>query len=70
MNVCEKYFKSILSENLIRNKNVIFTGDFNINVLDFEQNKQGVQGLQTFYFCVVNVIDDHAKPRFRRKLRG
>lgn len=40
MNVCEKHFENILSENLIRNKNVIFPGDFNITVLDFEQNKK------------------------------
>ena len=32
--------------------------------------KQGVQGLQAFAFCVINVNDEHTKPRFRRKCRG
>ena len=40
LEVCENYFQSILSHNSIRNKNVILAGDFNINVLDFEQNKK------------------------------
>ena len=31
---------SKLSNNSIRNKNVILAGAFNINVLDFEQNKK------------------------------
>ena len=31
-------------------------------------DKQGVQGLQVFVFCVVTVNDEHAKPRFKRKL--
>ena len=39
LEVCENYFQSILSHSSIRNKNVIFAGDFNIIVLDFEQNK-------------------------------
>ena len=36
----EKYFQSILSNNSIKKKSVILAGDFNINVLDFEQNKK------------------------------
>ena len=40
LEACENYFQSILSHNLIRNKNVILAGDFHINVLDFEQNKK------------------------------
>ena len=40
LEVCENYFQSILSNNSIRNKIVILAGDFNINVLDFEQNKK------------------------------
>ena len=40
LKVCENYFQSILSNNSIRNKSVILAGDFNINVLDFEQNKK------------------------------
>ena len=48
MNVCEKHFENILSENLIRNKNVIFPGDFNITVLDFEQNEKKSKILLTY----------------------
>lgn len=48
MNVCEKHFENILSENLIRNKNAIFPGDFNITVLDFEQNKKKSKILLTY----------------------
>ena len=39
LEVCENYFQSILSNNSIKNKSVILAGDFNINVLNFEQNK-------------------------------
>ena len=40
LQVCENYFQSILLNNLIRNKSVTLSGDFNINVLGFEQNKK------------------------------
>ena len=33
-------------------------------------SKKGVQGLQAFAFCVVNVNDEHRKPRLKRKFRG
>lgn len=32
--------------------------------------KHGVQGQQAFALFVVNVNDEHAKPKFNRKLRG
>ena len=38
LEVCENYFQSILSNNSIRNKSVILAGDFNINMLNLEQN--------------------------------
>ena len=44
LEVCENNFQSILSNNSIRNKSVILVGDFNVNVLEFEQNKK-VQNL-------------------------
>ena len=34
-----------------------------------QQQKQGVQELQPFAFCVVTVNDKH-KSRFKRKLKG
>lgn len=40
MNVCEKYFENNLFENLLGNKNVIFAVDFNVILLDFDQNKK------------------------------
>ena len=49
LQVCENYFQSILSHNSIRNKNVILAGDFNLNVLDFEQNKK-VQNFANLMF--------------------
>ena len=36
----EKHMKSILSKNKASKKEVILTGDFNINVLDFDKNKR------------------------------
>ena len=32
--------------------------------------EQGIQVMQVFAFCVVNVTDEHTRPRFKRKLRG
>ena len=32
--------------------------------------KHGVQGQQAFALFVVNVNDEHAKRRFKRKIRG
>ena len=58
LEVCENYFQSILSHNSIRNKNVILAGDFNINMLDFEQNKK-VQNFvnSMFQFGLVPTIN-------------
>ena len=40
MEACKNYFQSILSNNSVRNKTVILARDFNINVLNFEQDKK------------------------------
>ena len=40
------------------------------SVMRFTQTQQEVQGLQEFAFPVVAVNDEHAKSRFKRKLRG
>ena len=37
---------------------------------ELKEVKQEVQGLQAFAFPVVTVIEEHAKPRFKRKLRS
>ena len=36
----------------------------------FQLMKQEVQGLQAFSFPIETVYDEHAKSRFKRKLRG
>ena len=52
-----------------------WTPDFNTRVM--KENKaivqeiwQEVQGLQAFAFSVLNVNDEHTKPRFKRKRKG
>ena len=56
--VCESYFQSILSNDLTIDKNMILAGNFNINVLDFEQHKN-VQNFFNvkFHFCFVPTIN-------------
>ena len=49
LNVCETFFKKILSDSSTVNKTFFLAGDFNINFLDFETNKK-VQS-----FCKFNV---------------
>ena len=49
LNVCETFFKKILSEGTAVNKTFFLTGDFNINLLDFETNKK-VQSLVNLIF--------------------
>ena len=58
LEVCENYFQSILGNNSIRTKSVILAGDFNINVLEFEQNKK-VQNFVNlmFQFSLVSTIN-------------
>ena len=40
LNVCETFFKKILSDSSTVNKTFFLAGDFNINFLDFETNKK------------------------------
>ena len=40
VDVCEFYFKNILFKDNVVNKNISLMGDFNINLLHFEQNKK------------------------------
>ena len=40
LNVCETFFKKILSDSTTVNKTFFLAGDFNINLLDFETNKK------------------------------
>ena len=40
LNVCETFFKKILSNSTTVNKTVFLAEDFNINLLDFETNKK------------------------------
>ena len=38
LNVCETFFKKILSDSATINKTFFLVGDFNINLFDFEAN--------------------------------
>ena len=60
--VCESYFQSIVSHNSIKNKIVILAGNFDINVLEFEQNKK-VQNFVNlmFQFGLVPTINKPTK---------
>ena len=49
LNVCENFFKKILSDSTTVNKTFFLAGDFNINLLDFETNKK-VQSLVNIMF--------------------
>ena len=40
LSICETFFRKILSENSNANKTLFLAGDFNINVLDYENNKK------------------------------
>ena len=40
MTVFENFCKNLLSTNDKTSKNIIFAGDLNINVLDYESNKK------------------------------
>ena len=40
IDVCENYFKNILFKDNVIRKNTLLAGDFNINLLHFEQNKK------------------------------
>ena len=37
---CENYFKNLFAKNGTVNKHIVLAGDFNLNVLDFENNKK------------------------------
>ena len=37
---CENYFKNLFAKNDTVNKHIVLAGDFNLNVLDFENNKK------------------------------
>ena len=50
-NELENYFKNILSKREIINKELVFVGDFNINILDFNEGKT----VQSF----VNLVPRH-----------
>ena len=37
---CENYFKNLFAKNSTVNKHIVLASDFNLNVLDFENNKE------------------------------
>ena len=46
---CENYFKNLFAKNDTVNKQIVLVGDFNLNVLNFENNKN-VQNFINFMF--------------------
>ena len=60
MKQCETYFKDVFSKNGKNLKNIVLAGDFNINFLDFETNKN-VQDFLNLMFCY-NMIPLTNKP--------
>ena len=50
MKQCETHFKDVFSKNGKNLKNIVLAGDFNINFLDFETNKN-VQDFLNLMFC-------------------
>ena len=60
MKQCETHFKDVFSKNGKNLKNIVLAGDFNINFLDFETNKN-VQDFLNLMFCY-NVVPLTNKP--------
>ena len=46
---CGNYFKSLFAKNYAVNTDIVLAGDFNLNVLDFENNKK-VQNFKNLVF--------------------
>ena len=49
MKQCETHFKYIFSKNGKNLKNIVLAGDFNINFLDFERNKNVQDSLNLMF---------------------
>ena len=60
MTVLEKFCENLLSANDKTWKNIIFAGDLNINVLDYESNKKVQHFLSSMFQC--NIIPIINKP--------
>ena len=52
---CENYFKNLFAKNDTVNKHIVLAGDFNLNVLDFENNKK-VENFMNFMFRYVMIL--------------
>ena len=58
MTVFENFLKNLLSTNDKTLKNIIFAGDLNINVLEFESNKKLQHFLSSmFQFNMIRTIN-------------
>ena len=58
--ISEQFCKDLFSNNSKNLKNTILAGDFNINALDYEQNKEGQSFFNLIYQC--NMIPTINKP--------
>ena len=59
--ICENYFKNLFAKNDTVNKHIVLAGNFNLNVLDFENNKK-VQNFINLMFRY-GVISTMKNPR-------
>ena len=48
----ENYFKNLYAKNAIVNKHIFLAGDFNLNALDFENNKKVQNFINLMFFMV------------------
>ena len=65
-NELENHFKNILSKREITNKELVLIGDFNINVLDFNESKM-VKNFVNLMFRHALIPTGNRPTRFTRK---
>ena len=49
--ICENYFKNLFAKNDTVNKHIVLVGDFNLNVLYFENNKKVEHFINLMFRC-------------------
>ena len=62
--ICENYLKNLFARNDTVNKHIVLVGDFNLNLLDFE-NKKKVQNFINlmFRYGMIATINKHKRIR-------
>ena len=57
MKQCETYSKDVFPKNGKNLKNIVLAGDFNINLLDFETNKNVEETFSVSCFAIYDSFD-------------